>query len=169
VDFHQLIQTRGSVRAYRPDPVADSVLEAVLQAARLAPTADNRQPFRLVVLPTEGQRPQLQRIYPRAWFVEAPLVIGIVGVPSEAWVRRDGQNYCWVDATIAFDHLILAAAEHGLGTCWVANFDSQAAREVLGLPSEVEPICFTPLGYPAAAPGPKHRRPLADLVRYGRW
>jgi nitroreductase len=74
-----------------------------------------------------------------------------------------------VDAAIAFDHLILAAAEHGLGTCWIAAFDPQAAREVLDLPAEVEPICFTPLGYPAAAPAPKERRPLSELVRYGRW
>jgi nitroreductase len=169
VDFRDLVQTRGSVRAYRPDPIPDSVLEHVLETFRLAPTAANRQPFRLLVLPTDGRREELQRIYRRAWFVEAPLVIGIVGVPSEAWVRRDGQNYCWVDVAIAFDHLILAAAEQGLGTCWIANFDPQAAREVLGLPAEVEPICFTPLGYPAAAPGPKQRRPLGDLVRYGHW
>ncbi len=169
MDFRELVQTRGSVRSYRPDPIADSVLEQVLQACRLAPTAANRQPFRLLVLPTEVRRDELRRIYHRAWFVEAPLIIGMVGVPSEAWIRRDGQSYCWVDAAIAFDHLILAAAEHGLGTCWIANFDPEAAREVLGLPEDVEPICFTPLGYPAAAAGPKQRRPLGDLVRYGRW
>ena len=169
MDTLELIARRYSVRAYRPDPVEEDKLARILEAARLAPTAANRQPFRLVVLPTEGRREELRRIYHRAWFVEAPLIIGIVGVPSEAWVRRDGQSYCWVDAAIAFDHLVLAAAEQGLGTCWIANFDPEAARQVLGLPAEVEPICFTPLGYPASAPGPKERRPLSELIRYGRW
>ncbi len=169
MDFAELIRTRGSVRAYRADPINDSVLAEVLEAARLAPTAANRQPFRLVVLRTAGREAELRRIYARDWFVSAPLVIAMVGVPSEAWVRRDGVNYCWVDASIAFDHLVLAAAERGLGTCWVAAFDPAAARQVLGLPPDSEPICFTPLGYPAATPAPKERRPLGELVRYDRW
>jgi nitroreductase len=67
------------------------------------------------------------------------------------------------------DHLVLAATELGLGTCWIAAFDPGAARQVLGLPDGVEPIAFTPLGYPADQPGPKQRKPLAELVRYERW
>ena len=67
------------------------------------------------------------------------------------------------------DHLVLAAASLGLGTCWIAAFDPTAAREVLGLPDDVEPVVFTPLGYPADQLGPKERKPLSDLVRYERW
>jgi nitroreductase len=70
---------------------------------------------------------------------------------------------------IAMDHLILAAANVGLGTCWVAAFDVDAARDVLNLPDDVEPVVFTPLGYPADQPGPKERKPLSLLVRYERW
>ena len=68
--------------------------------------------------------------------------------------------------TIARDHLILAATDQGLGTCWVAAFDPSAAREVLGLSEDVEPIAFTPLGYPADEPKPKKRKALSDLIRY---
>jgi len=64
---------------------------------------------------------------------------------------------------------VLAATDAGLGTCWVAAFDPAAAREILGLPQGVEPVAFTPLGYPADAPGVKERKPLAELVRYERW
>ncbi|MGC8780693.1 MAG: nitroreductase family protein, partial [Anaerolineae bacterium] len=103
------------------------------------------------------------------WFAAAPLVIGICAVPGEAWVRRDGANYAFVDAAIAMDHMILAAADAGLGTCWVAAFDPAAAREILGLPEGVEPVAFTPLGYAADAPRPKERKPLAELVRHERW
>jgi nitroreductase len=91
-------------------------------------------------------------------------------MPAEGWTRReDGKNYTDVDVAIAMDHLILAAANAGLGTCWIAAFDPDAAREVLGLPDGVEPIAFTPLGYPADELGPKKRKPLSDLVRYEEW
>ncbi len=169
MDFQELINKRYSVRAYRPDPVEDAKLERVLNAARLAPTAANRQPFELIVVHTRGKEADLKRIYGRDWFVQPPLVIGICGIPAQAWTRRDGKSYVDVDVSIAMDHLILAAADQGLGTCWIGAFDPAAAREVLGLPDGVEPIAFTPLGYPADQPGQKKRKPLSDLVRYEHW
>jgi len=169
MEFTELIQSRYSVRAYRSDPVPEALLTRVLEAGRLAPTASNRQPFRLIVIHTAGRQEELRRLYHREWFGAAPLVIGICAVPEEAWVRRDGVNYAFVDAAIVMDHMILAATDAGLGTCWVAAFDPAAAREILHLPEGVEPVAFTPLGYPADAPRPKERKPLAELVRYERW
>jgi nitroreductase len=169
MDFLNLSRQRYSVRAYKPDLVEDSKLQQVLDTARLAPTAANRQPFQLVVIHTADRQAELKRLYHRDWFSQAPLVIGICALPAAAWVRRDGKNYADVDATIAMDHLILAAADLGLGTCWVAAFDPAAAREILQLPDGVEPIAFTPLGYPADQPKPKERKPLTELVRYERW
>jgi nitroreductase len=169
MEFSELIEKRYSVRAYRPDPVADERLHQVLEAARLAPTAANRQPFQLIVIHTAGREAELRRIYGRDWFVQAPLVICACGIPAQGWVRRDGKSYNDVDVAIAMDHLILAAADLGLGTCWVGAFDPDAAREVLGLPDDVEPIAFTPLGVPADRPKPKKRKALSELVRYERW
>jgi nitroreductase len=169
MEFSELIRTRYSVRAYKPDPVEDDKLEQILEAARLAPTAANRQPFRILVIHTEGRQDELGRIYRRGWFVDAPIILCACGVPAENWVRMDGKNYNDVDVTIAMDHLILAAADLGLGTCWVAAFDPEAAREVLNLPAGVEPVAFTPLGYPADTPSEKRRKPLDELVRYETW
>lgn len=170
MEFLELIAKRYSVRAYKPDPVEDDKLQQVLEAARLAPTAANRQPFQLIVIHTAGREAELNRVYGKDWFVQAPLVLCACGVPAQGWVRRDdGRNYTDVDVTIVMDHLILAAADLGLGTCWIAAFDPVAAREVLGLPDGVEPIAFTPLGYPADQPKPKERKPLSELVRYERW
>jgi nitroreductase len=90
-------------------------------------------------------------------------------VPEQNWVRRDNKNYNDVDVAIVMDHLTLAAADLGLGTCWIGAFDPEAAREVLGLPDHIEPVAFTPLGYPADSPRPKTRKPLHELVRYERW
>jgi len=169
MDFLELARQRYSVRAYKSDPVEDDKLRQVLEAARLAPTACNLQPFQLLVIHTKGREAELGRIYHAAWFVKAPILICACGITSQSWVRRDGENYCYVDVTIAMDHLILAATALGLGTCWVAAFDPIAAREVLKLPDDVRPIAFTPLGYPDTRPGDKSRKSLDELVRYEHW
>jgi nitroreductase len=170
MEYSKLIAERYSVRAYCPDPVEDEKLLQVLEAARLAPTAANRQPFQLIVLHTAGREAEIGRIYHRPWFIQAPLVIAVCVISSQAWVREsDRFNARMVDAAIVADHLILAAADLGLGTCWIANFNVDAAREVLCLPAEAEPVIFTPLGYPADQPGPKTRKPLVELVRYEHW
>jgi len=169
MDFQELINKRYSCRAYRKEPVEDEKLTVVLNAARLAPTAANRQPFQIIVIHTKGREEELKRIYTKEWFTQAPLVLLICTIPTEAWCRMDKKNYHEVDAAIAMDHLTLQATDLGLGTCWIAAFDPQAAREVLGLPPEVEPIAFTPLGYPADQPKEKKRKDLSALVRYERW
>lgn len=169
MDFLTLVETRRSVRAYQSTPVEEDKLSQVLEAARLAPTASNLQPFRLIVIHTRGKEADVRRIYDRDWFVQAPLLICACGVPAEAWVREDGTRLHQVDVAIVMDHLILAATALGLGTCWVAAFDVQAARNILGIPAVVEPLVMTPLGYPADEAPPKLRRPTADLVRYEHW
>ena len=169
MEFLELAEKRYSVRAYKSDPVEDNKLREVLEAARLAPTACNLQPFQFIVIHTKGKEAELKRIYSPSWFAQAPLVICACSIPAESWIRRDGKNYCDVDATIAMDHLILAAANLGLGTCWVGAFHPDAAREILGLPDDVEPVAFTPLGYPADNLKSKNRKSLKELVRYETW
>lgn len=169
MDFAELIRSRYSVRAYKPDPVSEDKLKRILEAARLAPTAANRQPFKLIIIKTQGREAELRRLYSRDWFVQAPLVIGLIALPEIGWKRRDGKNYAEVDGAIVMDHLILAAANEGLGTCWVGAFDPAAAREILQLPEKVEPLAFTPLGYPADNPSPRKRKNLEKLVCYEKW
>lgn len=171
MDFSELIYQRFSSRNYEEKPVEDKKLKQVLEAARMAPTAANKQPFQLIVIPTENRKQELLRIYDRPWFVEAPYVICACGLPEKGWVRHayDGKNYTLVDVAIVVDHLTLQAAELGLGTCWIAAFNPQAAREVLGLPEQAVPVAFTPLGYPKDAAGEKQRKPLSELVRYDHW
>jgi len=169
MNFNELINKRYSVRSYKTEPVEEEKLAQVLNAARLAPTATNRQPFQFVVIHTAGREAELKRIYGKEWLSQAPVVICVCSVPSQAWSRMDNKNYNQVDAAIAMDHLILAATDLGLGTCWVAAFDPAAAREILRLPEGVEPIAFTPIGYPADQPKEKKRKDLSELIRYERW
>jgi nitroreductase len=170
MDFFDLIQKRHSVRSYRPDPVEDEKLMQVLEAARLAPTAANRQPFGLVVAHTADRKGELGQVYGRPWFVQAPLVIAACGISSQGWTRPlDGFNALPVDIGIVMDHLTLAAAALGLGTCWIANFNTSIARWVFGLPEGVEPLILTPLGYPDDQPQEKLRKPLSELIHTEKW
>lgn len=162
-----LLRKRYSVRAYKPDVVEHEKLQKVLEAARLAPTAANRQAFKIIVSKTAGRQEELRRIYNKDWFVQPPYILGIVRVKGADWTRRsDQKTYGEVDAGIVFDHLVLEASELGLGTCWIGAFDPAAAVSVLQLEPDWEPIAFTPLGYPADGTARKIRKPLADLVVY---
>jgi len=151
MEFFEVVKKRYSVRSYRRDPVEDHKLQQVLEAVRLAPTADNRQPFEFIVIHTAGKEAELRRIYDRAWFVQAPVIICGCAIPARAWVRQDSKDYL------------------GLGTCWIAAFNPDLTREVLGLPDSVETIAFTPLGYADDQHGAKKRKPLTDIVRYEHW
>ena len=169
MEFLDLVKSRYSVRAYKNDPVEDEKLEKILEAARFAPTAVNYQPFKLIVIKTEGRKDELKSIYQAEWFSEAPLVIGVCCEPQNAWIRRDGKNFADVDATIVMDHIILAATSLGLGTCWIGAFNAEEAKKILNLPEKVEPLVFTPLGYPADEIGEKKRKGLSELVKYEKW
>jgi nitroreductase len=169
MSFIELISKRYSVRAYKPLEVEDEKLQTVLEAARLAPTACNLQPFKIIVINTAGKEEQLLSIYKSVWFVQAPIILCICGDTTTAWVRKDGRKYLDVDVAIAMDYITLAATDLGLGTCFIAAFNAENARQVLAIPEEIEPILFTPLGYPDDTPGIKKRKSLDELINYDHW
>jgi len=165
-----LMRARHSVRAFDRRPVAREALLRVLEAAQLAPTACNNQPWRLIVVDTPAMLQALAACYPAGWFRSAPAVIVACAVPAEGWCRNDGKNHAEIDVAIVVDHLILAAAEAGLGTCWVCAFDAAKARAALALPAGEHPVVLVPIGHPApgetSAPRHLQRKPLEALVRW---
>ena len=170
--FLELAEKRRSVRAYKPDPVPEEQLQQVLEAGRLAPSAVNKQPWRFLVVRDEVTRRSLGAAYAREWFWKAPVIIAVCILPKDAWTRAfDGQNYARVDGALAMDHMQLAAAELGLGTCWIGAFDPAPARDILGLSDGVEIVGMTPLGVPDVEPNPRprSRRPLGETVMKERW
>jgi nitroreductase len=169
MDFHELIRIRRSIRAYRPEEIADDVLQRVLMAARVAPTACNLQPFQLVVITDPDVRAQMKEAYAKDWFCQAPVLVAICVLPDKAWKRKDGFSSADLDAAIVMDHIILAATEEGLGTCWICSFDEPKAKQILGVPEDVRIVAMTPLGVPAAEPVPFVRKSLHELVRKNRW
>lgn len=168
--FLDLARRRRSVRAFKPDPVPDDLLGQVLDAARAAPSARNQQPWAFVVVRDPARRAALRAAYDRDWFHQAPVVIAACVDTTACWRRRhDGKSSSDLDIAIAVDHLTLAAADVGLGTCWVCAFDPVAARGCLRLPAHVEPVVLIPLGWPLEPTGTGERKPLAAIVHCEEW
>jgi nitroreductase len=169
--FIELAEKRRSIRGYKSDPVPEELLHEILQAGNLAPTAKNSQPFHFIVVRDPARLDELAVAYPRPFFREAPVVIVICTEAAKGWTREqyDGKNYCEVDAAIAVDHMTLAAADLGLGTCWIAAFDPAGVIAAMGLPEGIEPLALLPLGYPNDAGREKTRKSLEELVRYDCW
>ncbi len=165
--FLELAKKRYSVRKYSNQPVEKEKLLQVLEAARLAPTAVNYQPFRFIVLQDEEIRKKVAATYSLDWLQQAPIIIVICGDHSQSWRRADGKDYCDVDAAIAIDHMMLAAAELDLGTCFIGAFNAYECSKILGLPANLEPIALLPLGYPAdRGQVKKKRKELEELVHW---
>lgn len=163
--FFELICTRRSIRDFKPDVVEDEKLNRVLEAARLAPTAANRQPLYFVVVKDEETKLALKDAYGQKWFYTAPVIICACAIPRQGWVRNDGKSYCEIDVAIAMDHLVLGAWSLGLGTCWIAAFKPDVVKDVLKLPDGIEPVALTPLGYPKTVPSPTYRKPLSEIIK----
>ncbi|HEX7392003.1 MAG TPA: nitroreductase family protein [Thermoplasmata archaeon] len=171
MDLMDAIKTRRSVRRYKPVPVPESLLKEVLNAARLAPSADNAQPWKLIVVMDEQVKLKLAAACNSQKFMaQAPIVLVACGVPEEAFQTAGGYMSSHViDVSIAVDHLTLAAHAHGLGTCWIAWFKEDKVREILGVPEDVRVVALTPLGYPDEAPEKTPRKNLEELICYDRY
>lgn len=168
-DFYQVISSRRSIRKYKSAPVEEEKLNRILEAARLAPSARNLQPWHFIVIRDGKIKNRLQSVYNKEWFYTAPVIICACGEHAVSWTRKDGRNYQDVDLAIAFDHLVLAATAEGLGTCWIGAFEPAPVKEILDLPDGIEPILFTPLGYPDEAPPAKERKPGQEFVHWNIW
>ncbi len=170
MDVFEAIRMRRSIRKYKPRPVEKEKLERVLEAGRLAPSAVNRQPWHFIVVTDPSVREALRASYGQDWFVNAPVIIAACADTDSAWVRRDGEPYWKVDVAIAFQNMILCATEEGLGTCWIAAFNEDAARKALKIPEKVRIVALTPLGYPDETKGEvTDRKPLKEIVHYEHW
>lgn len=166
--FNQLIKQRYSVRNFKNIPLEKQTLMQVLEAARIAPSAVNFQPWHFIVVTQPENLAKLHNTYPRDWFKAAPAVILACADHSQSWKRNlDGKDSADIDVAIAVDHLTLQAAEMGLGTCWVCNFDTQKCAELLKLPGHIQPVAMIPIGYPADDNIPeKKRKPMEDIIHW---
>src|SRR6056297_3285744 len=162
MEVYEAIRARKSVRSYRDESVPQDVLERVLDAARRAPSAKNLQEWRFVVARDAETRRRLAEAASGQMFIEqAPIVIACCAETNHRRMRCGFESFT-IDVAIAADHLTLAAAAEGLGTCWVGSFDPDRVRDILGIPEGIQVVELMPLGYPQDASVVEKRRLSLD-------
>ncbi|MDR1352118.1 MAG: nitroreductase family protein [Treponema sp.] len=171
MDFKELAARRYSVRQFKQAPVEKEKLDLVLEAGRNAPTAANKQPQRILVITEAEGLKKVDDCTPCRF--GAPAVLLVCFDKGGSWVRPfDGEHSGWVDASIVTTHMMLQAADIGLGSTWVMYFDAAKIRAAFALPENIIPAALLPLGCPAddAAPADRHndRQPRDKLVFFER-
>ncbi len=162
MEFGELIVKRQSIRKFKPDPVSKEMIMEILEAARIAPSGGNRQPWHFIVVQNKEMIKKLAGV--QEWAATAPLMIlGLVDKGVQA-------SYYYNDMGIAFEHIILKATDLGLGTCWMGMMRrSDEARVLLDIPKELEVIIQTPIGYPDETPNRRGRKKMEEIVSWEKY
>lgn len=169
--FMDLIEKRKSIRSYKPQHVEEEKLNYILQAFRKAPSAKNLQPWKLIIVKNKKKISDLSIACNNQTFLsEAPILIVACAKEDEAYGVMGGyMNSYPVDIALALEHLILAATEKGLGTCWIGAFKEKLVKDLLDVPDNVRVVAITPVGYPATEGRTRGRKPISKIVCYDKY
>lgn len=172
MDFYEVVRKRRSIRKFSDEMVEDEVLKRILNAARLAPTWANMQGVRFIVVKDPERVQRVRDAVGQKWMKYCNMFIVVTVKPQQSGQNGD-LKYFPVDAAICMEHLILAAAAEGLGTCWIGHFNEKKLQETLEIPKRSRIIALTPVGYSVYSPRPQDRKPLDEIVflnKYGeKW
>lgn len=172
MSIDKLFLMRKSVRSFSDKKIDKETITELLNAARLAPSAVNYQPWRFFVCNVDEVKQQIVESYPRKWFESAPLYIVACADKSQSWKRpSDNKDHGDIDVAIAVTHLMLKATDMGLGTCWVCNFDANILKEALNLDKVLEPVAIIPVGFPSEkqtfdTEQPKKRKTVEEFTEW---
>ena len=171
MEYTELIRNRESIRNYDPNrPVPLEILKKILESGRLAPSAKNYQPWKFLLISSASLLEKVKACYQRDWIKDAPHILVLIGLKNEAWNRGyDGYNSVETDVSIAMTHIILAAENEGVGSCWIAAYDPALLKEALNPGENQQIYAMTPLGYPKPGiqkTGVKKRKPLDEIVEF---
>lgn len=164
MDTLEAIATRRSIRLYAKAEIPQEALRAILEAARQAPSARNRQPWHLVVVRDGAMRAKLATLcWGQLWLARASVMLVGIAQPKVS------RHWCVIDTAIALQNAVLAATSLGYGTCWIGAFNEEGVKSLLGIPAEDKVVAIIPVGVPAETPKPRSRRPLSELVSLDRF
>jgi len=163
MEFYDVLKKRRSIRAYKPDSIPEEALNRIAEAVRVAPTACNLQPYKLLLIRDAAQRAAVCKAY-GAFLAQAPVIAVMLCNDSAAWHRPEGDSAAVIDASIAMEHFILAAAAEGLGSCWVCAFSRSKLDALLGIKPPYSSFAISPLGFANEEPRPFSRKQLSELV-----
>lgn len=167
-DLFQIIQKRRSIRKYKPGEIPEADLKRILDAARLAPSAENSQPWRFILVKDQKTKELLAQPSTQSFISNASIIIVVLGDTSTSCCPT-AQTWTTHDPMIATEHLVLAATALGYGTCWIANYSSRPkewiddVKQVLKIPGSMRIVVLVALGIPAENPKPRSRKKLQDI------
>ncbi len=164
MEVFDAIKTRRSIRKYKPEPIPEEKLRSILEAARLAPSAGNRQPWRFIIIQDIDRKKALMKVANNQTFLnDAAAIIVAIGDPEVS------ARWCEKDPMIALEHIVLAATALGYGTCWIGAFDEEALKHLLKIPANVKVIALLPIGIPDETPDPRPRKEFSEIFFKEEW
>lgn len=163
------IRTRGSIRSYKDKPIPRPALRDILEAARMAQSADNRQPWEFIVVTDPAMRKKLIHAAGNQSFVGEAAGVVICLASSEESASVGPFEGFLIDLAIAIENMVLTAWDLGIGSCWIGAFDEETVKELLDIPAKFRVVSLLTLGYPAQKPGPKYRKELGEIIHYQKY
>lgn len=184
MEFENVILSRKSIRSFIDKEIPSQILGKIMEAARLSPSFQNRQCWRFIVVRNENTKKKLALksglIGKVNFFIkDAPVVVVACADPAKSGIMND-QDYYLVDVAIAFQQMMLAAWNHGIGSCWLAGFNEKKVKEILEIPNKIRIVAMSPFGYPKEKAslydkalknfaGSKKRLDLEKIICYDKW
>lgn len=173
MDFRQVLQNRKSIKSFAHRNIPEHKINALLEAARLAPSWGNSQCWKVIVVKEEAMKERITETLSdnnsaKQGTAEAPVLLVVCALPDIS-AEIDGKDYYLVDAAIAMEHMILAAFNEGLGSCWIGEFDEQKIKTLLRIPKEYRVVALSPIGYPKEDPDEELRLSIPELTYTDHW
>lgn len=173
MDFKQVLQNRKSVKSFSHQNIPEYKIDALLDAAKLAPSWGNNQCWKIVVVREEDMKERITETLDdsnaaKQGVFEAPILVVVCAVPDSS-AQIDGKEYYLVDAGIAMEHILLAASNEGLGSCWVGEFDEQKIKTLLRIPKEYRVVALSPIGFPRENTNDEIRLPISEWTFTNHW
>lgn len=152
---------RRSIRRYKSEPIPDPILRNILEAGRLAPSADNAQPWHFIVVTESRIKERLSRGRWNRFIKDAAATVVGCGYTYNEWST--------VDVTIALENMVIAAEAQGVGSCWIGDFEEEKVKELLGIPEDLKIVALVSFGYPAEKPSPTNKKSLETIVHFNKF
>ncbi|MDH5376323.1 MAG: nitroreductase family protein [Candidatus Bathyarchaeota archaeon] len=156
-----VIFRRRSIRRYRSEPIPDDVLRNILEAGRLAPSADNAQPWHFIVVTESKIKEKLSEGRWNYFIKDSAATVVGCGYADNEWST--------IDVAIALENMVIAAEAQGVGSCWIGDFEEEEVKELLGIPDNLKVVALVSFGYPAEKPSPLNKKSLKEIVHYNKF
>jgi nitroreductase len=169
MDVSEAIEVRRSIRKYKNTEVEDEKLDKIIESARIAPSAANRQEWKFVVVKDADTKIKLvEACHGQKFVAEAPVLVAACSTESEK-IMPCGQFAYTVDLSIALSFMILRATELELGTCWLGAYDENMVKNILNIPDDIKIVGMITIGYPDEKPDTRPRKTTEEIVTLEKW